>query len=194
MRHLDDSDLVGAAIGGSEDAYREIVLRYQKPLLSLVLRMVRRRELAEELAQEAFVKAFRALRRFDPSRKFSSWLFKIAHNTTIDYLRRNQLDVDSLDEEAFGDGSSLQDRIADHQAKSPDQAVEQRDILEAIERAVNSLRAEYREIVVLRFIQDLSYLEIAEILDLPIGTVKTNIHRARKELMELLAEEGYAPQ
>jgi RNA polymerase sigma-70 factor (ECF subfamily) len=193
LQQLGDHDLVARALDGSQDAYREIVLRYQKPVLSLLLRMVRQRELAEELAQEAFIKAFRALARFDASRRFSSWLFKIAHNTAIDHLRRSRLDTDSLDAETFDDGPSLHDRMADEQAAPPDEAVERRDLLQAIERAVARLRPDYREIVLLRFIQDFSYQEIAEILDLPLGTVKTNIHRARKELVALLEEDGFTP-
>jgi RNA polymerase sigma-70 factor (ECF subfamily) len=88
MGTMDDAGLVARALGGSQDAFREIVLRYQRPVFALILRMVRDPETAEELAQETFVKCHGRLSTYDPSRRFASWLFKIAHNTSIDYLRR----------------------------------------------------------------------------------------------------------
>lgn len=185
---MTDAELVARALEGSQEAYREIVLRYQRPVFSLIVRMVRDAELAEDLAQEAFIKAFRALSRFDPSRKFSSWLFKIAHNATIDHLRRQRLDMDSLDDRLEPDGQALGDRLEDVGAPPPDQLAHRRDLAEAMEQAIATLRPEYREVVLLRFVEGLAYQEIAEILDLPLGTVKTNIHRARKELAALLQE------
>ncbi|HVS14710.1 MAG TPA: sigma-70 family RNA polymerase sigma factor [Thermoanaerobaculia bacterium] len=179
---MTDAELVARALEGSEEAYREIVLRYQRPVFSLVVRMVRDQELAEDLAQEAFIKAFRALRRYDPSRKFSSWLFKIAHNATIDHLRRQRLDIDSLDDRADPDGRALGERLEDEGTPAPDQRVHRRDVAAALEEAIAALRPEYREVILLRFVEGLAYQEIADILELPLGTVKTNIHRARKEL------------
>jgi RNA polymerase sigma-70 factor, ECF subfamily len=185
---MTDAELVARALRGSEEAYREIVLRYQRPVFSLVVRMVRDPELAEDLAQEAFIKAFRALRRYDPSRKFSSWLFKIAHNATIDHLRRQRLDVDSLDDRPDPDGQALGDRLEDEGAPPPDQRVHRRDVAEALEQAIGALRPDYREVILLRFVEGLAYQEIAEVLELPLGTVKTNIHRARKELAAALGD------
>ena len=94
---LDDAQLVSRALAGSQDAHREIVLRYQRPIYSLILRMVRESGEAEDLAQEVFLKAFTALGTFDRRRKFSSWLFKIAHNTAIDQLRRRRLETVPLE-------------------------------------------------------------------------------------------------
>ena len=93
----EDLDLVRRALAGSQDAYRDLLLRYQRPVLSLIRRMVRNSSQAEDLAQEVFLKAFRALGSFDQKRKFSSWLFKIAHNATIDQLRRKKLDTVPLE-------------------------------------------------------------------------------------------------
>lgn len=193
MTQPTDSELVLATRSGSEEAFRELVLRYQRPVFSLILRMVRDRSLAEDLSQEAFVKAYRALGRFDPSRKFSSWLFKIAHNLTIDSIRRKRLHTQSLDQPiGSADGDlRLGDRIADHDQMAPDRAVESVDLGESLERAIAALRPEYREVVMLRFVEEMSYQEVAEILDLPLGTIKTYIHRARKELAELLGGEGW---
>jgi RNA polymerase sigma-70 factor (ECF subfamily) len=188
-----DVELVELALAGSEEAFRQLVLRYERPLFSLVLRMVRDPSLAEDLSQEAFVRAFRALASFDRSRKFSSWLFKIAHNLTIDQLRRRSLDTESLETPlgSEGDERTLESRLADDSALAPDRALESGDLGAALERAVSALRAEYREVILLRFVEGLAYQEIAEVMGLPLGTVKTNIHRARKELAELLGKEGW---
>jgi RNA polymerase sigma-70 factor (ECF subfamily) len=188
-----DVELVELALAGSEEAFRLLVVRYERPLFSLVVRMVRDAALAEDLAQEAFVRAFRALRHFDRSRKFSSWLFKIAHNLTIDHLRRRTLDTESLETPlGSGDGErTLESKLADDDALQPDRYVEQGDLTVALERAIAALRPEYREVILLRFVEGLAYQEIAEILSVPLGTVKTNIHRARKELAVVLGREGW---
>lgn len=186
-----DQALVALALEGEERAYAEIVQRFHRPLFSLIVRMVHDRELAEDLCQEAFVKAFRALPSYDTGRKFSSWLFKIGHNATIDSMRRSQLDTTAL--EGGDDEHSWERVLADVQTPSPHHRAEAGALGEAMERCVAQLRPEYREAFLLRFAQGLAYQEIAEILDLPMGTVKTNLHRARKEFARLLAVEGFVP-
>ncbi|HUP21478.1 MAG TPA: sigma-70 family RNA polymerase sigma factor [Thermoanaerobaculia bacterium] len=189
-----DVELVELALAGSEEAFRLLVVRYERPLFSLVVRMVRDPSLAEDLAQEAFVRAFRALASFDRSRKFSSWLFKIAHNLTIDHVRRRVLDTESLETPLGADGGgerTLESKLADESVLAPDRHVEQGDLASALERAIGTLRPEYREVILLRFVEGMAYQEIAEILGVPLGTVKTNIHRARKELAVLLQQGGW---
>lgn len=188
-----DVELVELALTGSEEAFRLLVVRYERPLFSLVVRMVRDPSQAEDLAQEAFVRAFRALASFDRSRKFSSWLFKIAHNLTIDHLRRRALDTESLETPLGTDDGerTLESKLADEATLAPDRRVEQGDLAAALERAVGALRPEYREVILLRFVEGLAYQEIAEVMGVPLGTVKTNIHRARKELAGLLGQEGW---
>jgi RNA polymerase sigma-70 factor (ECF subfamily) len=184
-----DQHVVVRARTGREDAYRELLRRYQRPVFSLIYRMVRDRELAEDLAQETFVKVLNALDTYRPDFKFSSWIFKIANNTSIDHLRRRQLDTLSLDgaPEATSpdrvEATTLQ--LADR-GESPLQELEARELGSAIEQAVGRLRPEYRACIILRHIEDRPYEEIAEILDLPLGTVKTYIHRARAELKQIL--------
>ncbi len=188
---LDDREVVVLACKGREPAYREILARYEKPVFSLVFRMVRDRTLAEDLAQEAFVKAFHALGSYDPRYKFSSWLFKIANNLTIDHLRKRQLDTVSIhgspharsDEEAEESRITIEDR-----GETPDQYTENRELGVRIEEAIGHLRPEYRTAVLLRHVEGHSYEEVAEIMDVPLGTVKTFIHRGRTELKQLLAE------
>ncbi|OGU27405.1 MAG: hypothetical protein A3K13_05080 [Gemmatimonadetes bacterium RIFCSPLOWO2_12_FULL_68_9] len=184
-----DQEVVQRARGGQESAYRELLHRYQRPVFSLIYRMVRDRELAEDLAQETFVKVLNALDSYRPEFKFSSWIFKIANNASIDHLRRRQLDTLSLD---GAPGATSPDRVEATQlqlsdkGETPLQEVEARELGSAIEQAIGKLRPEYRACIVLRHIEDRPYGEIAEILDLPLGTVKTYIHRARAELKDLL--------
>lgn len=184
-----DQDVVQRARGGEEAAYRELLHRYERPVFSLVYRMVRDRAQAEDVAQEAFVKALNALDTYRPEFKFSSWLFKIANNAAIDHLRRRQLDTLSLD--GGPDATTPQEveetrPIVAAKGETPLQEVEARELGSAIEQAIGKLRPEYRACIILRHIEDRPYEEIAEILDLPLGTVKTYIHRARAELKEIL--------
>ncbi|MBI4421097.1 MAG: sigma-70 family RNA polymerase sigma factor [Gemmatimonadetes bacterium] len=184
-----DQDVVRWARDGQERAHRELVRRYERPVFSLLLRMVRDRELAEDLAQETFVKALNAIDSYRPEFKFSSWIFKIANNAAIDHLRRRELDTLSLEgardatttERAEATALQISDR-----GESPLDEMEAKELGSAIEHAIGRLRPEYRSCILLRHVEDRSYEEIAEILDLPLGTVKTYIHRARAELKESL--------
>ncbi len=185
-----DQDVVRYARGGSEAAYRELIRRYQRPVFSLVYRMVRDRELAEDLTQETFIKVLNAIDRYRPEYKFSSWIFKIANNAAIDQLRRKELDTlsihgrpDATTQERI-EATSLQ--IGDA-TESPLEEVEARELGSAIEKAIGQLRPEYRACIILRHVEGRPYDEIASILDLPLGTVKTYIHRARAELQAALA-------
>lgn len=188
---LEDARLAALATEGREGAFRELLTRYERPVFSLVFRMVRDRELAEDLAQEAFIRAFAAIASFDPRFKFSNWVFKIAHNHTIDHLRRRKLDTVSLDGSPHATTPEEESRTAlvvRSNAETPQEYVENRELGAQIELAIGALRPEYRAVVVLRHIDGHSYEEIAEILDLPLGTVKTYLHRARGELKQQLAE------
>jgi RNA polymerase sigma-70 factor (ECF subfamily) len=189
VRHASDQDVVASATQGHEPAFRELVRRYERPVFSLVYRMVRDRALAEDLAQETFVKVLNGLGSYRPEFKFSSWIFKIANNVAIDHLRRKHVDTLSLEgsplartaEEA--DATALQ--LSDH-TESPLDEVEARELGGAIERAIGRLRPAYRTCILLRHVEGFSYEEIAQTLELPLGTVKTYIHRARNELREQL--------
>jgi RNA polymerase sigma-70 factor (ECF subfamily) len=181
---------VALARAGHEAAYRELIRRYERPLFSLIFRMVRDRELAEDLAQETFVKALNALDSYRPEFKFSSWIFKIANNAAIDHLRRRELDTLSLDGSPHAETPEAIEATAlqiGNRGESPLDAVEARELGGAIERAIALLRPEYRSCILLRHVEGRAYEEIAEILNLPLGTVKTYIHRARNELRQTLA-------
>ncbi len=184
-----DQGVVEFARKGEEVAYRELLRRYQRPVFSLIFRMVRDRELAEDLAQETFVKVINALDRYRPEYKFSSWVFKIANNASIDHLRRKELDTLSLE---GGPDATTPERVEatalqlGDQTESPLEELEARELGSTIEKAIGSLRPEYRSCIILRHVEGRPYDEIAGILDLPLGTVKTYIHRARAELKERL--------
>ncbi len=187
---LEDRELAHLAVKGREMAFRELLHRYQRPLFSLIYRMVRDRTLAEDLAQEAFIRAFNAIDSYKPHYKFSSWIFKIANNHTIDYLRKRKLDTVSIDgsPHARNPEEEAQTRlVVESHDEAPDRYVEARELGSQIEEAIGRLRPEYRTAVLLRHVEGHTYEEIAEIMDLPLGTVKTYLHRARGELRELLA-------
>ena len=188
---LSDPEVVVLARKGSEAAYRELLSRYERPVFSLVFRMVRDRETAEDLAQETFIKVLNNLDRYSPEFKFSSWLFKIANNLTIDHLRRRRVDTISI--EGAPDAVTAESAKATSIAvvsgdESPLEELESRELGTAIERAIGKLRPEYRACIMLRHVEDKSYEEIAEIVKLPLGTVKTYIHRARHELRAALGD------
>lgn len=189
LASLPDADVVRLAQQGRELAFRELVRRYERPVFTLVYRMVRDRELAEDLAQDAFVKVLNHIDRYSPEFKFSSWIFKIANNVAIDHLRRRRLDTISMD------GSPHAATAADVEASAFDLEADQENALDelearelgsAIEQAIARLRPEYRSCIMLRHVEGRSYEEIAATLDLPLGTVKTYIHRARHELRRAL--------
>ena len=188
--HVTDHELVARARKGSEAAYRELLGRYQRPVFSLVYRMVRDREQAEDLAQETFVKVFNHIERYDPKYKFSSWIFKIATNLTIDALRKKEPQTVSIDgsRHARTDEEMEATRITvASEEQNPEEELESRELGSEIERAIGGLRPEYRTAVVLRHVEGRAYEEIAEIMGVPLGTVKTYIHRARGELRGSLA-------
>jgi RNA polymerase sigma-70 factor (ECF subfamily) len=187
-----DAELVRAVLAGgpgSEAAFRHLAARYERPLFSFVLRMVRNRSVAEDLSQEVLLKVFRGLRAFDPERKFSSWLFKIAHNATIDWLRRRGPVEESLDAPVSDDGPPRE--VVDERGLTPEQWRHNAELGRALDRAVAALRTEFRAVVLLRFREGLAYEEIAEATGLPLGTVKTFLFRARRQMAHHLAAAGF---
>ncbi len=185
-----DVELVARTLDGSADAFGLLVERYQRPVLSLIARMVGDPALAEDLAQEAFVKAYRKLGTFDRRRKLSSWLFKIAHNTTIDHLRRARPETVTLEATAT-DGEESWEVLRADEAQEPDRRAERGQLMSRLDAALGRLSPGYREILLLRFREGLAYHEIAEVTGMAMGTVKVKLHRARKRLAAemMLAED-----
>ena len=189
LLNLPDADVVALAQQGRDSAFRELIRRYERPIFSLIYRMVRDRELAEDLAQDTFIKVLNHIDRYRPEFKLSSWLFKIANNVAIDYLRRRQLSTVSIDGSPHAQTADAIEAtsfdVADTQESALDE-MEARELGTAIEQAIAKLRPEYRSCIMLRHVEGRSYEEIAATLDLPLGTVKTYIHRARHELRDAL--------
>jgi len=189
LLNLPDADVVALAQQGRDAAFRELIRRYDRPVFSLIYRMVRDRELAEDLAQDTFIKVLNHIDRYRPEFKLSSWLFKIANNVAIDHLRRRQLDTVSIDGSPHAltpdavEATSF-DVVGDQESALDE--LEARELGTAIEQAITQLRPEYRSCIMLRHVEGRSYEEIAATLDLPLGTVKTYIHRARHELRRAL--------
>jgi len=182
-----DAELVGRALSGSEQAARALVGRHQRPVFNLIVRMVRDPALAEDLAQETFVKVFTRLASYDAGYKFASWILKIAHNTTIDHLRQARPRTASLDSA----DDSTEAGPYDSTTPSPLALVERKELADVLDTAIDRLRPEYRQVVILRYQEELSYEEIAGTLALPLGTVKSYLHRARSELAETVTAAGW---
>jgi RNA polymerase sigma-70 factor (ECF subfamily) len=188
-KRLTDQEVVAYAREGREAAYRELIGRYERPVFSLIFRLVRQREKAEDLAQDTFIKVLNALDRYDPAHKLSSWIFKIAHNTALDQLRKKEPEMLSLEGSPHAEtADEIQATavVAVSSEESPEEYAASRELGEVLERAIGTLRPEYRSAIVLAHVEGRPYEEIAEIMDVPLGTVKTYIHRARNELRSKL--------
>ena len=182
-----DCDLVTRAAAGREDGFEELVRRYQRPIAAYVYRMVGDYEAALDLTQEVFIKVYNSLRRYRSEFKFSTWIYKIAHNSAVDHLRRQGGREQALLREFDGEQYDLP---VESKRPSPEQESERAERRAEIERVVGQLPAAYRELVVLRHSHDLSYDEIAEVTGLPLGTVKNRIFRAREAMRKHLIRMG----
>jgi len=185
-----DLKLIRRCKRGDETAFQEVLTRYRGPIYNLCWRMARNDEDARDLAQEVFIKVFRLLDRYDEQYAFSSWLFRIATNHCIDHLRRQRLRFLSLERDGAGEDEESEMQIPGT-GPEPDVVLERRQALEKLEEVIAALPPHYRVITLLRHDQQLSYEEIAETLQLPLGTVKARIHRARNMIQQLLREKRY---
>ena len=183
---MTEARLVAHALAGSQPAFEQIVRRYQRPVISLIARIIGDRAAAEDLAQETFVKAHRSLAAFDATRRLSSWLFRIAHNTALDALRRSRPAVVSLDDPA---GGSI-----DPSAPPAADPVERQALGRALESALAQLRPDFRAAVLLRYQEGLPFDQIGDVLGIPEVTARSHVHRARKELARHLAAAGWEPR
>ena len=184
-----DGELVVRALAGREEGFEELVRRYQRPIVAYVYRMVGDYDAALDLAQEVFIKVYNSLTRYRPEFKFSTWIYRIAHNAAIDHLRRAGA-ARTEDLEVAGEGGRTFEKPLASRAPTPEQETERGERRAEIEDAVCQLPPAYRELIVLRHSHDLSYDEIAEVTGLPLGTVKNRIFRAREAMRELLIARG----
>ena len=182
-----DRDLVASAVEGHEGGFEELVRRYQRPISAYVYRMVGDYDAALDLTQEIFIKVYGSLARYRSEFKFSTWIYKIAHNCAVDHLRRNNGREQSLVTGTEGDTYELP---IESRCPSPEQESELRERRIEIEGVVRSLPAVYRELIILRHSQDLTYEEIVEVTGLPLGTVKNRLFRAREMMRQQFLERG----
>ena len=186
---LDDRALVSRILEGDRDRFTELAKRYEKRVVNYVYRITHRYEEAHDLTQEIFVKVFVALDRYDPKYQFSTWLFRIAQNTAIDALRKKSIVEVPISKPATGGDDDTKDREFADTGVSPYRALKNKQLADAIDKAVHELPLDYRELIQLRHFAELSYEEIASMKKLPLGTVKNKLFRARNMLKETL--EGF---
>ena len=182
-----DRELVATAAQGLEGGFEELVRRYQRPISVYVYRMVGDYDCALDLTQEIFIKIYASLSRYRPEFKFSTWIYKIAHNAAIDHLRRNAGRERSIN---GGTESEPQQLAIESKGLSPEQQSEREERRIEIETVVRLLPTAYRELIVLRHSQDLSYEEIVEVTGLPLGTVKNRLFRAREMMRQQFLLRG----
>ncbi|MFT4736839.1 MAG: RNA polymerase sigma factor (sigma-70 family) [Cyclobacteriaceae bacterium] len=187
---LVDFKLIDQAVeDGNQSAFAELMKRYKKPVYHMVLKMVRNVDDAEDLTIEAFAKAFKNLARFKKDYTFSTWLFRIATNNAIDFIRKKKLDTYSLNTTFTDDsGDSVNIDVEDNQLTPDDAAINSQKI-ELVRMFVDKLPAKYQRLVKLRYFEELSYEEIAKTLEAPLGTVKAQLHRARELMYELVKDK-----
>ena len=181
----DDRELIVEARKGDERAYRALLMRYERAVYNVCYKMVRDKEQARDLAQEAFMKVFAMLDRYNPAFAFSNWLLKITSNLCIDAMRKRRVDTLPMDEPIPSARGDIERQYPSPNA-GPDKALLDKERTDLLHRAVENLPDHYRIMIVLRHQQDLSYEQIAQVLDLPLGTVKARIHRAREMLKHRL--------
>jgi len=185
---IQDRDLVRRCLKNDQEAFRMLLAKYERPVYGIVRRMIPNDEDARDLAQEAFIRAFRHLNQFDQNRRFSSWLFRIAHNLCIDHYRRRRLDTVPMVRHSDGEEEEAWD-LPDV-GPSPAELFSDRERGQRLLVAVESLPPAYRVVILMRHQQGLAYDEIAESLEVPLGTVKARIHRAHRLLKEKLLRQG----
>lgn len=179
--------LVARAIKNEDQkAYAELMKRYRKSVFHLVLKMVRNPDEAEDLTIEAFAKAFKGLHKFNPEYTFSTWLFRIATNNCIDYIRKKRILTTSIDNPLKdSDGDDITMDVKDNSLNPEDENIRQQKI-ELMRTIVTKLPSKYQVLIKMRYFQELSYEEIAETLDFPLGTVKAQLHRAKELLYDMV--------
>ena len=184
LERAKDEELVELSLDGNRDAFRTVVVRYRTPIYNFCYRMVRNPEEAEDISQEVFLRIFRFLDRYNDQWKFSTWIYRIAFNLCVDALRKRKRNL-SLDNLIPISAQDLQGELHAKEAL-PDAEVEQEEQRRYIRRAIDSLPPKYQTAITLYHLKDMSYEEIARMTDMPIGTVKTRVHRGRRMLVDKL--------
>jgi RNA polymerase sigma factor (sigma-70 family) len=180
-----DKDLIASALSGKQDAYKALMERHRSSIYHIVFKFVRDQEAAADLVQETFMKAFASLETYRSEYKFSTWLYRIAANAAIDSLRRQKIKTLSLDSPTDSEDGRGEIDLPDY-SYHPERDMEERERRVSIQEAIDSLPEKYRMVILYRHKEDRSYEEIAAALNIPVGTVKARIFRARELLKKKL--------
>lgn len=190
IENIEENQIIQKAIEGDQAAYTQLLESYKKAIFISIYKMIRNKDDAEDLTIETFGKAFLHLEKYDSSKKFSTWLFRIGRNTTIDFIRKNKKDfvyIDAFKTNEEGNNYNV------HEVKSkndnPEETTIKKQQIVLINGIVKQLKQEYQTLINLRYYKEFSYDEIAKELEIPIGTVKAKLHRARKALNEVIEKK-----
>jgi len=184
----EDSLLIKRALEGDQKAFHKLRMKYYDAIFKLVNRMVHNRQEVEDLTQEAFIKAFTSLDRFDNQYSFSTWLYKIATNNSIDYIRKKKLQTFSINKPVESEENDYSFELPDTEPE-PDQELISSQRKKMLDEAMNSLPPKYRQVILMRHVDEKEYQEIAKVLKLPLGTIKAHIFRARELLYKQLRDK-----
>ncbi|MEX0609777.1 MAG: sigma-70 family RNA polymerase sigma factor [Balneolaceae bacterium] len=185
---LADDTFVAEALKGKEASYKKLVDKYQKPLYFHIRKMIKEKELADDLVQEVFMKAFHNLSSYSNEYAFSTWLYRIATNHTIDYLRKKKLQTFSINEPYSTKDGDMEIQLPDY-SFATDSPIIKKERKQIVQNAIENLPEKYRQVIEMRHMEEKSYQEISELLDLPLGTVKAHIFRAREMLYKALIDK-----
>ncbi|MBE0556906.1 MAG: sigma-70 family RNA polymerase sigma factor [Proteobacteria bacterium] len=183
----EDGALIRRALRGDQRSFEKLRQKYHESIYNLIYRMIREKEEVEDLTQEAFIKAFTSLSSFNEEYAFSTWLYKIATNNCIDYIRRRKLQKFSIDKPIESKDSDFTFELPDS-TYTPDREIIDKQRKSMLEEAINALPPKYRKVIRMRHTEEREYQEIADLLGLPLGTVKAHIFRARELLYKYLKD------
>lgn len=178
MKQHSDEQLAALALNGDQEAFAVLVERYQKQVFSLAYRLGGDYDEARDLAQEAFIQIYQELGRFDSSRRFFPWMYRVAHNTCINMLRKRPREQPAAEEEMLF--------VAEDRAHTPEEVFEQQEHYASLAEALLALPEKYRSPLVLKYLEGLSYQQIGEVMDLPVSTIETRLFRGRNMLKKAL--------
>jgi len=185
---MDDLKIIECCLLGKSEEFSKLIDKYKNMVYNLTYRMCNNLDDAEDLSQEAFLRAFQCLSRFNPSYKFSTWLYQITLNIVRDRFKKKSLNCLSLDAPMETDDSEIYRQYADH-TNNPEEIFSRKEKSKNIERAILSLPLTYREVIILRHLQNLSYSEISSILKIPASIVKVRLYRARQTIKDKLNDK-----
>lgn len=189
-KNLEDLECIREVLSGKIESFQKLEKRYKRIIAALIRKMVRNEDDVDDLTQETFIKAYNSLSSFHFGYSFSAWIYRIASNSCIDFLRKKRFTTISLSQPIGNDDDDLFFEIEDN-SYVPDRDVLSSERRKALDEAMNSLPENYREIIRLRHEEEMDYCQIAVKLDLPLGTVKAHLFRARKILMISLKKHKY---